>query len=382
MTLRIRPPVIRRLTRRQLLGQLAVGSAAALLAACGGRRSEGGGRRLAIANWPLNIDASEPGLPGTVDRFEQATGIQVDYSEDINDSQAFFARVRPDLAAGRPIGPDLFITPYWMADRLRGLGWLEPLDLQLIPNRINLSPSLRNPYWDPQGRHTLPWQSGVAGIAYNRRATGREISSIDDLFAPDLHGRVAMLSEMRDTLGLLMLADGQEVSQPTLKTANGAFERLRRGRQSGQIRAFTGNDYMNDLLTGNFKACLAWSGDVAQLARDEPDLQFVVPASGGIRWVDVMAVPRRALHPREAARWMDFVYDPVQAARITAAVQYISPVEGVQARLEGQPQTAALADNPLLFPDAALQRRLHVFGPLDPAEEARFEQRFAEITAA
>ncbi|MFN6132793.1 MAG: spermidine/putrescine ABC transporter substrate-binding protein [Synechococcaceae cyanobacterium] len=374
-------PASMRLTRRQVLAAGALASAG-LVAACRGGGSSGEGRRLVISTWPLYIDPSAPGRPGSVERFEQATGIQVDYSEDINDSQTFFARLRPELAAGRPLGIDLIVTPHWLADRLRQLGWLEPLQRPLIPNRANLIPPLRNPYWDPEMAYTLPWQSGVAGIAYNSRATGRELHSIDDLFAPDLHGKVAMLSEMRDTLGLLMLADGQDVSRPTLASARGAFERLRKGRDSGQIRAFTGNNYMNDLLTGNFKACMAWSGDVAQLVLDQPELRFIVPASGGIRWVDVMSVPRRAAHPREAARWMNFVYDPVQAARITAAVRYISPVQGVAAELARQPETAALARNPLLFPDAAMDQRLHVFGRLDPQDAARFEERFADIVAS
>ena len=383
------PPVVNQLRRRQLLQGLALGAGAALLpsllAACGGGPRGGSGardRRLVIANWPLYIDTSRPGQPGSVERFEKASGIRVTYNEEINDSQAFFARLRPELAAGHRIAADLFVVTYWLIDRLRRLGWLEPLELSLIPNAANLTPTLRRPYWDPEGKFTLPWQAGIAGIAYNIRATGRELNSIDDLFAQDLHGRVGLLSEMRDTMGLMMLADGQDPSKPSMATAKNAFERLRQGRASGQIRAFTGNNYMNDLLNGNFKACMAWSGDVAQLARDQPDLRFVVPDSGGMRWVDVMAVPRRARHPREAAEWMNFVYNPVQAAQITQAVHYISPVQGVQELLASQPSTAAEAKDPLLFPDAALNSRLHVFGPLPPDEEARFEERFATIVAA
>ena len=315
-------------------------------------------------------------------RFEQASGIQVTYSEEINDSQAFFARIRPELAAGHPIAADVFVVTYWLIDRLRRLGWLEPLDLSLIPNATNLIPALRRPYWDPEGRFTLPWQAGIAGIAYNIQATGRELHGIDDLFAPDLHGRVGMLSEMRDTMGLMMLADGQDPGKPSLASAKNAFQRLQQGRASGQIRAFTGNNYMNDLLSGNFKACMAWSGDVAQLSRDQPNLRFIVPTSGAMRWVDVMAVPRRARHPREVAEWMNFVYDPAQAARISAEVHYISPVQGVQQVLASQPATAAFAKDPLLFPDAALNNRLHVFGPLPSDEEARFEERFAAIVAS
>jgi len=384
------PHVNGRLSRRVFLARLGLtaGAAAlgpALLAACRGKpgsapEAGGAAKRLVISNWPLYIDPSKDGVPGTVERFEKATGIDVAYSEDQNDAAAFFAKVQPELAAGRPIRQDLFVTPYWMAQRLIDLGWVDPLPLDQVPNAANLIPSLRNPSWDPTGTHTLPWQSGIAGIAYNIEATGRELTSMDDLFAPELKGKVGFLTEMRDTIGLLMLADGQDPTRPTYAAAEGAFDRLQKAKDSGQIRAFTGNDYQDDLVAGNFAACVAWSGDVAQLALEQPKLRFLVPQSGGILWADLMVMPKGAPHRQEAAAWMNFVYDPVHAARIAAAVNYISPVQGVQEVLAKDPATRAMAANPLMFPDAAMKARLKVFGPLDQKEEARFDERFAKIT--
>ncbi|MFM2158306.1 MAG: hypothetical protein RLZZ124_780 [Cyanobacteriota bacterium] len=176
-----------------------------------------------------------------------------------------------------------------------------------------------------------------------------------------------------------MLAEGQDPSQPTMAKADPAFRRLEQAKASGQIRAFTGNDYQDDLLAGNFAACVAWSGDVAQLAQENPKLRFIVPPSGGILWADVMVMPRRAPHRREAAAWMNYVYEPRQAAKITAAVEYISPVQGVQEILASDPATAGLAANPLIFPDAQLRARLKVFGPLSERDETAFDQRFAAI---
>ena len=272
------------------------------------------------------------------------------------------------------------VLPSWMAQRLIGLGWLEPLPLAQVPNIRNLVPYLANPPWDPQQRYSLPWQSGIAGIAYNIKATGRELARIDDLFDPALRGRVSALLEMRDTMGLLMLADGQDISQPTWAAAQPSFARLEQARKDGQIRRFTGNDYQNDLLAGNLAACIGWSGDVAQLVLEQPDLRFVVPESGGVLWSDVMLMPKGAQHRREAAAWMNWVYEPVEAARIAAAVQYITPVVGVRQQLAKDPATAALAANALMFPDGAMQQRLHSFGPLSESEEARWEERFASIT--
>ncbi|MCS5693575.1 spermidine/putrescine ABC transporter substrate-binding protein [Cyanobium sp. FGCU-6] len=369
----------RRFLRHALLAGGTAALGPALLAAC---RSGGGdrSRRLVISNWPLYIDPTSDGVPGTVDRFRKQTGIEVSYSEDQNDSVAFFAKIQPELSAGRPIAQDLFVTPYWLAARLIRLGWADPLPLEEVANAARLIPTLRKPSWDPSGRFTLPWQSGITGIAYNIEATGRPLTSVDDLFDPRLKGKVGFLTEMRDTMGMLMLADGKDITQPTFAAAEPSFARLERAKKDGQIRAFTGNDYQDDLLAGNFAACVAWSGDVAQLALEQPKLRFLVPATGTTLWADVMVMPKGAPHRREAAEWMNFVYDPVHAARIAAAVKYISPVQGVQEVLARTSDTAALARNPLMFPDRAMEARLKVFGPLAPAEEAQFDERFASIT--
>jgi spermidine/putrescine transport system substrate-binding protein len=381
-------PGLSRSGRRQFLQRFALAAGAAglaqpLLQACrsGGGSSPGQAKELVISTFPLYIDTDRPGAPGTVRRFEEATGIRVRYNEDINDVRQFFARIRPELSAGRALPQDLVVLASWMAERLIGLGWADPLPLAQVPNAKHLLPSLRNPSWDPQQRFTLPWQSGIAGIVYNIKATGgRELRSMADLFDPALKGRVSALLEMRDTMGLLMLADGKDITRPTWDAAAPSFDRLEKARRDGQIRRFTGNDYQTDLLAGNLAACIGWSGDVAQLAMDQPDLRFVVPDSGGTQWADVMLMPKGARHPEAVAQWLNWVYDPLQAARIAAQVQYISPVDGVQEVLAADPATAKLARNPLMFPGDAMEGRLHVFGPLSETEEARWEERFARIT--
>jgi spermidine/putrescine transport system substrate-binding protein len=376
------------LSRRRLLARASsalIGMALApALAACRGRGKDGGAetkiKRLVISSWPLYIDPGTKDDPGSVERFAKQTGINVTYTEDINDPLAFFTRIQPDLAAGKQLPQDIIVPTYWVARRLIDLDWLDPLPLAQVPNAANLLPGLTKPSWDPSGRFSLPWQTGITGIAYNIEATGRELRTVDDLFDPKLRGKVGFLTEMRDTIGLLMLADGQDPAKPTFGAAQGAFNRLEQAKTSGQIRAFTGNDYQDDLLAGNFAACVAWSGDVAQLSLEQPKLRFMVPESGGIRFADVMVMPKGAPHRDAAAAWMNFVYDPVNAARIAAAVNYISPVRGVAEILARDPATAAMASNPLMFPDEAMERRLTKFGPLSPEEESRFDARFAEIT--
>jgi spermidine/putrescine transport system substrate-binding protein len=356
----------------------------ALLAACGddggdsGGGGGGGADALRFDNWPAYIDEE------TVALFAEATGIDFSYTENFNDNNEYFARVQADLAAGRDIGTDIIAPTYWMAGRLIGLGWVQEIPFDDIPNASNLVPELVNPSWDPEGSFSLPWQSGMTGIAYNVSATGRELTSMADLFDPEFAGRIGMLTEMRDTVGLLLLLEGIDPAEATIESAEPAFARLEAAKDDGTIRQFTGNDYMDDLASGNFAACIGWSGDISQLALDNPDLRFVIPDEGGMQWSDTMVLPNGASNVAAAARWMDFVYDPENAARITAYVGYNSPVAGVQEILAASDDEfeQALAESPLLFPDAATLERLHIFKTLDEEEEAAFDERFSSIVGA
>jgi len=362
------------------VGAIAVGPT--LLAACGDDDGDGdsagggGGNRLVHSNWPAYMDEETVGL------FREESGIDLRYNEDFNDNTEYFAKIQPDLSAGRNPGADIITPTYWLAGRLIQLGWVEEIPFDDIPNADNLVADLRNPSWDPDGRYSLPWQSGMTGIAYNLSATGRELGSFDDLFDPAFRGKIGMLTEMRDTLGLALLADGQDVANITFDDAAGAFDRIEQAKADGQIRQFTGNDYMDDLAAGNFVACVGWSGDIAQLALDNPDLRFVIPEAGGMRWSDTMVVPTDPSNIDYVAQWMNYVYDPVNAARIVAFVGYNSPVEGVQDELRKNPDTAALADSVLMFPDEATLDNLHIFATLDEDAEEQFEERFSAITGA
>ncbi|MGA1649159.1 MAG: ABC transporter substrate-binding protein [Ilumatobacteraceae bacterium] len=374
-------------SRRELLIRSGVVGAAglslpAILAACGGDDGGGGGAdELFVENWPYYIDPTEDGATGTIDRFVAASGVKTTYSEAYNDNLEYFAKIQPLLGTGKTIDPDIIMPTQWMAGRLRKLGWLEKLPVDKVPNAKNLEDAFKNPPSDPTGEYSLPWQAGTAGIAYNIDVTGRELKSVADLFAPEFKGKIGMLTEMRDTIGLLLLGLGINPSTVTsFNDAAPAFEQLEKAKADGQIRAFTGNDYMDDLSLGNFAACVGWSGDILQLQADNPSARFVIPEEGGTLWWDTMVVPKGAKNTAAAAKFMDYVYDPVQAAQLTAWVQYLSPVKGVREELAKiDPE---LADDPLLFPDDATRARLYAFADLSDDVEAEFEEAFSAITGA
>ena len=388
-----------RVNRRQFMTRtgLAMGGIVLgpqILAACGGDDESGSGSEgestgepIWFDNWTLYIDQPDDelyGAGGTLDEFQKSSGLDIKYTEDFNDNNEYFAKIQPLLSKGDPIGPNIIAPTFWLAGRLLQLGWLEKLPLDQIPNASNLIESLTKPPSDPTGEYSLPWQSGMAGIAYNKAAAGGEVRTMEDLLTnPDLNGKVGMLTEMRDTIGLIAMGQGIDLDKPTFDKFQPAFEALDKAVQDGQVRQFTGNDYIDDLEQGNFAACIGWSGDVVQLSQSNPDIGFAIPESGGTLWFDTMVIPAGASNVDDVAKWMDYVYDPANAARIAAYVQYISPVQGVQDELTKMGgEEAALAENQLMFPDASTLANLQSWGNLDEDEEQLFDEEFARITGA
>ena len=389
----------RDLSRRRFLGRagLGVGAAAlgpSILAACsssdsggsdGGSSGGNGDKKLVISNWDAYIDEDADGNidgPGTtISNFQKATGIEVTYRKDFNDNDEYFNKIYlPVLGKGKTIAADITCPTQWMAARIIGLGWTEELMLDEIPNHKNLNKAYTKLPWDPGAKHFMPWQAGIAGLAYNPKLTGKDIQSMDDFFDPKYKGQVTMLTEMRDSVGLTMMGDGKKASEANPKDIDAALDKIEKARRDGQILKFTGNEYLQGLQNGDFAICVAWSGDIFSLGEDS-GIKFVVPETGGTQWFDAMVIPKGAVHKEDAEKWMNFVYDPENAARITEWVGYISPVKGVKEVLQEQGgDAAALADDPLVFPDADIQKRLQVFGTLSQQDEIDIQTRFNDIT--
>ncbi|MBV2353530.1 spermidine/putrescine ABC transporter substrate-binding protein [Streptomyces sp. J2-1] len=337
-----------------------------------------------FSNWTEYIDVDDSGKHHpTLDTFRRRTGIKVNYTEDINDNNEFFGKIKPQLAAGQDTGRDIIVLTDWLAGRLIRLGWVQKLDPSLLPHAYaNLSPQFRNPDWDPGRAYSYPWQGISTVIAFNRKALdGVEVKTVSDLLDnPALKGRVGMLSEMRDTIGMIMLDMGKDPARFGDDDFDAVLARLQKAVDKGQIRRFTGNDYTSDLAKGDLAACLAWAGDVVQLKSDSPDVDYVVPPSGYMTSTDNMLVPNRARHRANAERLMDFYYEPQQAAELAAYINYVTPVDGVKPYLARIDKDAA--DNPLIVPDKAMQAKSHAFRSLSSKEETAYEEKFSKLTGA
>ncbi|MFC9329453.1 spermidine/putrescine ABC transporter substrate-binding protein [Kitasatospora sp. NPDC057015] len=389
------------LTRRTVLRAGALTAGAGTLAACGippARTSATGDsaanaaedrsesdKEVNFSNWPLYVDTDENDTEkhGTVEAFTAATGIKVKYTEDVNDNVEFFGKVKPQLAAGQDTGRDVMVLTDWMVSRLIRLGWVQKLNQANITTAItNIESRFRAPDWDPGRLYSYPWAGIQVVIAYNAKATkGKPVTSVSQLLDdPDLKGRVTFLSEMRDTIGMVLLDMDKDPAKFTADDYAAAVARLQKGVDSKQIRKFTGNDYGQELSSGDIAACLAWGGDLIQLKADNPDIEFVIPEKGYVSSTDNMVVPARAQHKANAERLIDFYYRPEIAARLTAGIGFVSAVTGMKEELATlDPDTAA---NPLVVPTPEMAAKVHVFRSLNEAEESDFEEKFSKLIGA
>ncbi|MFD8720441.1 extracellular solute-binding protein [Streptomyces sp. NPDC059629] len=384
------------LSRRSLLRALGGTAALGALAGCGVPAAyvKAGDRgvtdlsakdhRLVFANWPLYIDVDDgnPNKRPTLDAFEKRTGISVDYIEEINDNDEFFGKISPALMNHQSTGRDLIVMSDWMCARFVRLGWVQKTDRTHQPNVAKyLDPQLRSPAFDPGRLYTVPWQSGITGIAYNRRKLGREIRHVKDLWASDLKGRVTLLSGLDEAFALLMQGNGVDITKWTADDFYAVCDEVQQQVDRGQIRRFTGNDYTKDLVSGDVLACQAYSGDVIQLQADNPDIRFVVPEEGAELWSDSLMIPDRAAHKANAERLIDYYYEPEVAAELAAWVNYVCPVPAAQQVLAASKDkdTAALADNPLIFPNAEMRKRLAIARDITSSERVDFAKRWNTI---
>jgi spermidine/putrescine transport system substrate-binding protein len=383
-----------RVSRRELVKRLGaagltLSSAATLLAACGGvKGTDKGGptkatathvktaiNQLDFSNWPLYIDKK------VLKNFEkQYAGSSVKYTEEINDNEEFFGKVRQQLQRGDSLSRDIVVLTDWMAARWVSSGWVEPKDKKNIPNEANLSPNLAHPNWDKNRNFSLPWQSGMSAIGYNPDKTGRKLNSIGDLFDPKFKGKVTMFTDANDSAGLMVLLAGKKTEDAGIDDVLAGIDKIDQENKKGQIRRFTGNDYTTDLVKGNVWVSVAYSGDVFQLKKQNPKLEFLIPDEGAILWTDNMMMPQKPPHPYAAETMMNYVYDPKVAATIAAYVNYVTPVEGAQAEL--QKIAPDLATNQLIFPDSSTRAKLHPQVTLTPAETRQMNDAMQKVIGA
>jgi spermidine/putrescine transport system substrate-binding protein len=376
------------MARRTLLTGAGAGLSALALAAC----STGGiekptaaedtsatDKTLNWANWAAYIDENEAGDYPTLEAFMAETGITVNYDVAVDDNNTYYGKVKDQLALGQDIGADTVCLTDWMVARWIRFGYTQTLNHDNIPNLKNLTPSLRNVDFDKGRNQSIPWQGGFAGICWNKEKLPNGLASIDDLWDPSLKGRVGVLSEMRDTIGLIMMQNGIDIAgdwtDADFSAANDIFAQQ---VADGQIRNIKGNSYLEDLKSEDTLAAICWSGDITVINQEAGDKwQFAIPEAGGTLWNDNFLVPIGSARKTNAETLINYYYEPGVAAEVAAYVNYITPVVG--AKEEAMKIDPELANNVLIFPDEATLAQASVFRTLTGAEEQKYQAEFQAV---
>jgi len=337
------------------------------------------------ANWCcyLDVDPKDATKWKTLEDFQAAHGTVVNYQEVIDENEGFVASIAQQIQANQDPGWDIIVVTEWMVARLVRLGWLEELNQANMPNFVaNLRDVYKAQTWDPNMAHHAPWQTGMTGIGYDPTVCGT-LTSVASLYTVDSRwkGKTEFLTEMRDAIGLTMLANGDDPRNPTRAGCDKAVATMKKAQADGIVRDVKGNAYTEDLVSGDAVLCMAWSGDIVGLAKDAPKLKFLFPDEGAMFWTDNACIPKGAVHKGTAELMIDWCYVPEHAAQIEAGIAYVTPVKGVQElyQASSDPDTQALAKDPLRFPPADLAPKLVTFGILNEDDEKYFNDQFAKV---
>ena len=379
------------MSRRRLAAALGLCAASVVLAACGssgGIERSGGGATghptakaqgkpsgdLTISNWALYIDKK------TIPEFEQATGINVHYIEDINSYDEFFGKMQPLLSQGQSGGRSLMVATDWLAKKMYDLGYIQKLDRKaLAPAFSHLNPDIKAPSSDPNWKFSIPWQGGMTGLIVNKQLAP-DVHSVNDIFNPRYKGKVEVVTEMREVVPLIMKGEGINPDTASTQDWLNVIDKLKQAADSGQIRRFTGGDYAKDLVDGNAAVVIGWAADAIQLQADNPDIQWVMPAQGCMQWWDDWVIPVGAPNPTAAYKWINYTYEPKHQAQIGAWTSAVTPVKGVKQIFQKTDPPAA--KNPLIFPSAHYTRNCST--PISPPgsaqEQKQVEQAWTALT--
>jgi len=369
-----------KISRRGVFAGIGGLGAASLLASCGmgGGDSGSSGAALRWGNWPLYLDFDEETKKyPTLEAFIKETGIDTKYFEDYNDNDEFFGKVQAQLKLKEDIGYDIVTPTDWMAARWIRLGYTQKFDGGNIPNASNILDTLASPSFDPKREQTLPWQGIMAGFGWNVDKNPKGIRTIEDLFAPQNKGKIVVLSELRDTIGVILLSQGVDVTKVTEDQYMNAIDFMEGKIADGWIRGVKGNEYAEDLTSGDATAVIGWSGDMFILASEnEGKFDFAIPESGGTISSDNFVIPYTVTADAKAnaEKMINYYFDPAVAAEVAAYVNYVCPVKGAQAEMEKI--DPALAKSEYIFPTDKTMKNLNVFRALTTEEETTWTEAF------
>jgi spermidine/putrescine transport system substrate-binding protein len=392
-----------RLGRRDLLRAGGLGALGMALAACGVKGKGKASASVApdavakfwanktknghvdFANWPVYMDPKHPELK----KFTAETGITVNYQEVIQEMGPWFAKVQPQLSAGQSIGYDLMvITNSVQFNQFVDSGFLAPLDHSKMPNFAkNAAPAYKNEAYDKGNVYSVPWTSGITGIAYDPKHIDVPPTKIADLWNTKYKGKVGMFSDPQElgNFGLMSLGINPETS--TEADWKKAADHVKQQKSAGIVRKYYDQDYIRAIASGEVWMCQAWSGDIFQKNLEGAKLKFVIPQDGGTLWTDNMTIPITAKNPVDAIELMDFFYRVDNAASLEEFIGYVSPVpaakdqmklDAAKAKGDQKQLITELSNSEDSFPTDEVYKRLHRYVSFDSVSESQTYNKLFE----
>jgi spermidine/putrescine-binding protein len=284
--------------------------AALLLAACGG----GGSSQEKV----LNLYAWSEYIPqALLDGFTQQTGIKVNY-DTYSSNEELLAK----LQAGAS-GYDVIIPSDYTVTIMTKQGLLEPLDRSKLSNFSNLDPNVLDQEYDPGNQYTVPYQWGTSCLVVDTGKVTRPITKWADLWDPEFKGKVVLLDDEREVLGMVLMVlgyDKNSTDPAQLEEAKQKFMELK-----DNVKLFDSDSPKTALLSGEVWLGQTWNGEAALAHQENPDIAYVIPEEGCTVWFDNLAIPKGAPHPDAALAFINYVLDPQASILITEEFPYSNP---------------------------------------------------------
>jgi spermidine/putrescine-binding protein len=364
-------------SRRTFMRTMAFASAAGFVAACGssskiGTGSSGSTTRPTFSNKPeaklLNFyNWTDYIATTTIPNFQKQSGIKVTY-DNYSSNDELFAK----LTAGST-GYDIIVPTDATLVKMKHANLIQPLDLSLIPNVKNLDPRFRNAAYDPGNQYSIPWQWGTTGIGFDKKKVGGPVTDWDAFQLPNVKGKSSFLDEARDAFAMALFAlkkDPNSTNDSDLDEAEKYLTDLKK-----KIKSIT-SDYQDPLKSGELLLSQAYSGDVFTIQADKPNIDYVIPASGAFSWVDSMAIPKGAKHPRNAEKFMNYILEPRVGAALTNFVNYGSPNKAATKFISKD-----IIANPLIYPPADVLAKLPFQKDIGE-DEIKYSDRWTKVKTA
>ncbi|MBA9083890.1 spermidine/putrescine transport system substrate-binding protein [Fontibacillus solani] len=278
----------------------------AILPSCGSSKET-----LNIYSWADNFDAD------VLADFEKQYDVKINYDVFAN-NEDLLAKIK---AGGG--GYDLIQPSDYMVATMIKQDLLAPLNKDNIPNFTNIADTYKNPSFDPDNKYSIVYTSGVTGIAYNTKYVRDEIDSWEDLWNPEYKGKVLLLDDNREMIGMALKKAGHSNSSTAEAEITAAVEDLKNLLPS--VLAFDTDNIKQKMIQEEGWIATVWSGDASVIAKDNPDVAYVVPKEGGTIWSDNYAIPKDSKHQELAEKFINYMLDPEVSAKNYESIGYSDP---------------------------------------------------------